>query len=486
MKIVVRGALVGLLLYLSGFSIIQGVDRTVYALDHMRASEEEMRAFIHVYDEVLENYVDINEASPSTLMQGAIFGMLQTLDPYSQFFPPTEYKKFTEQTQGEFGGLGIRIVIAGPNARWLPGWLTVVEPIAGTPSTKCKTTFEGVEYVGLKPDDKIVEIEGESTRGMSLDKAVDKLKGPPGTTVKIHVARKPVDGGDPIHPLEFVIERDTIAVPPIEEDNITMLSDEIAYIWLKDFTSHAHEALEAAIEKLREEGMKALVLDLRDNTGGLLPVAIEICDLFVNSGQTIVSVNSRNDRDDEVYKARRSMFTDVPLAVLVNQNSASASEIVAGCVQDHGRGIIVGPEPGVNTYGKGSVQTVLKLEDGSGLKLTTAYYYTPKEQKIHNHGIEPDAWSDMNPEYWMRLREADKVGFLKPGMLPNQKAEEKKDDKGEITVNELLGQTPGGEKDKDLYDRQLFLAAQLLKMKIAPSGEKERTVADSNRDRKEG
>jgi carboxyl-terminal processing protease len=479
MKIIVRGVLVGTLLYLSGFSIVQGVDRTVYALDHMRASEEEMRAFVHVYDEVLENYVDVEEASPASLMQGAIFGMLQTLDLYSQFFPPTEYKKFTEQTQGEFGGLGIRIVIAGPNARWLPGWLTVVEPIGGTPATKCKTTFEGTEYVGLKPDDKIVEIEGEPTRGMSLDRAVDKLKGPPGTSVKVNVARKPIDGGDPIHPLEFTIERDIIAVPPIEEDNITMISQDIAYVWLKDFTSHAHEALEAAIEQLREEGMKALILDLRDNTGGLLPVAIEICDLFVDSGQTIVSVNSRNDRDDEEYKARRRMFTDVPVAILVNQNSASASEIVAGCIQDHDRGVIVGPEPGVNTYGKGSVQTVLKLEDGSGLKLTTAYYYTPKEQKIHNHGIEPDAWSDLTPEYWMRLREADKVGYLKPGMLPNQVEEVKKDEKGEITVGELLGQTPGEEKDVDLYDKQLFLAAQLLHMKIEPTPKEEKTVADS-------
>ena len=153
MKIIVRGVLVGVLIYLSGFSIIRGVDRTVYALDHMRAAEEEMRALVHVYDEVLENYVDVEEASPVTLMQGAIYGMLRTLDPYSQFFPPAEYKKFTETTQGEFGGLGIRILIAGPNARWLPGWLTVVEPIGGAPATKCKTTFEGKEYVGLKPDD---------------------------------------------------------------------------------------------------------------------------------------------------------------------------------------------------------------------------------------------------------------------------------------------------------------------------------------------
>jgi carboxyl-terminal processing protease len=469
MKTLFRMALVAALLSVSSLSITLGIQRTANALDHMRSGDEEMRTLVHVYDEVLQNYVDIQEATPSNLMEGAIYGMLNTLDPYSQYFPPKEYKKFTEQTQGEFGGLGIRIIFAGPDARWLPGWLTVVEPIKNSPATRCVGKYKDEEIIGLKPDDKIVEIEGESTRSMSIETAVDKLKGRPGTKVKIVVARKPVDGGEPMHPIEFEIERDIISVPPIEETDIRMVSKDIGYIWLKDFTSHAAEAVLESISKLKQEGMRALVLDLRDNTGGLLPVAIDICDLFVDKGLPIVSVDSRNDRDDEMYLSKRDPLTDVPLAILVNQHSASASEIVAGCMQDHDRATIVGPSPGTNTYGKGSVQTVLKLEDGSGLKLTTAYYYTPEKQRIHKHGIEPEAWSDMSVEYWMKLRNNDKVGYLKPEMIPGQneapkEGEENADDP--VTMGELLGQEEPDKEVEDLYDKQLFLAAQLLRVKL--------------------
>ncbi len=470
MKSFFRYFLIGALLFVSSLSLKQGFERTVYAIDHIRSSNEEMRSLVSVYDEVLKNYVDVEEASPANLMQGAIYGMLQTLDPYSQFFPPAEYKKFTEQTQGEFGGLGIRINVAGNNARWLPGWLTVVEPITGTPATRCKgkETVDGEivedskEYVGLQPDDKIVKIAEESTRGMSLEAAVDQLKGTPGTFVTVQIARKPLTG-DPVI-IEFEIERDKISVPPIEPDDIRMVADDIGYIWLKDFTSHAHEAVRDAISHLKGEGMKALVFDLRDNTGGLLPVAIDICEMFVDQGEIVVTVESRNQQESESYKSRRPPLTDVPMVVLVNQHSASASEIVAGCIQDLGRGLIVGPAPGVNTYGKGSVQTVLKLEDGSGLKLTTAYYFTPERQKIHNHGIEPDASSDMSPEEWFQLKLADKIGDLKPGMVKGQLEEEKK--QTDITVSELLGNSADETSTKGLYDKQLFLAMQLLRIKL--------------------
>lgn len=470
MKHFTRYFLVGALLFVSSLSIKQGFERTVYALDHIRTSNEELRSLVSVYDEVLKNYVDVTEATPTNLMQGAIHGMLQTLDPYSQFFPPAEYKKFTEQTQGEFGGLGIRINVAGNNARWLPGWLTVVEPIPNTPATRClgkatidgKVVEDGEQYTGLQPDDKIVKIGEESTRGMSLEAAVDQLKGTPGTFVTVQIARKPLQG-DPII-IEFEIERDKISVPPIEPDDIRMVAEDIGYIWLKDFTSHAHEALRDAIVHLKDQGMKALVFDLRDNTGGLLPVAIDICEMFIGQGQTVVTVESRNKEESESYQSRRPALTDVPLIVLVNQHSASASEIVAGCIQDHSRGLIVGPAPGINTYGKGSVQTVLKLEDGSGLKLTTAYYYTPNRQKIHNHGIEPNASSDMSAEEWFQLKLADKIGELKPGMIKGQ-LEEKKEAEN-ITVQELLGQPTEEGATKDLYDKQLFLALQLLRIQL--------------------
>ncbi|MBK7495395.1 MAG: S41 family peptidase [Candidatus Omnitrophica bacterium] len=460
MKTLSRFVLVSSLLVVCCLSITLGVQKTVYAVDHLRNSDEEMRQLVTVYDEVLKNYVEIKDASPADLMEGAIVGMLQTLDPYSQYFPPAEYKKFNEATQGEFGGLGIRIILARPDARWLPGWLTVVEPIKDTPATRCKATLEGKEFVGLKPDDKIVKIGKDPTRTMSLESAVDKLKGPPGTTVTIQIARKPTEGNPVL--LDFVIERAIITVPPVDDKDIRMIDDDIGYIWLKDFTSHAHEVMEKAISDLKGQGMKALIFDLRDNTGGLLPVAIEICEKFIKKGEEILFVDSRNDQGDETHWSRKEPVTDVPMIVLINQNSASASEIVAGCIQDHKRGLIVGPEPGVTTYGKGSVQTVIKLDDGSGLKLTTALWYTPNRQKIHGHGIKPDAWSDMSVDYWLNLRQAEKVGFLKPKMLRSQHANETEEKNSEVTVEELLGKTSQSDAEKDLYDKQLFFAAQLL------------------------
>jgi carboxyl-terminal processing protease len=469
MKATLRFFLFAALIVTSCLSVTLGVQKTVYALDHLRNSDEEMKKFITIYDEVLKNYVEIKDATPTDLVQGAVFGMLQTLDPYSQYFPPEEYKKFNEQTQGEFGGLGIRIILAKPDARWLPGWLTVVEPIKNAPATRCKATLNGKEYLGLKPDDKIVKIGADSTRIMSLESAVDKLKGPPGTTATITIARKVPDGNPVL--LDFQIERAIITVPPIEEDDVVMIDDDIGYLWLKDFTSHAAENLAASINKLKSQGMKALVFDLRDNTGGLLPQAIEICEMFIKRGDVVLFVDSRNDRDDETYYSRKDPATDVPMTVLVNQNSASASEIVAGCIQDHHRGLIVGPEPGVPTYGKGSVQTVIKLEDSSGLKLTTALWFTPDRQKIHKHGIKPNAWADMSYEYWLNLRQADKVAYLKPGMLSSQHTAQPVVKDSEVTPEELLGKAGDKDAEKDLYDKQLFLAAQLLHTELEARAE---------------
>jgi carboxyl-terminal processing protease len=467
MKFVVRYMLVLMLVSVCAFSITLGIQKTVWAIDNLRVEDEEMRKLVTVYHEIMSNYVEIKEASPTTLMEGAVYGMLQTLDPYSQYFPPTEYKKFTEQTQGEFAGIGIRINISRREARWLPGWLTVVEPIKGTPATKCKALLEGKEIIGLKPDDKIVKIADESTRNMSLETAVGKLKGPPGSTVTVQIARKPTDDGLP-QLLDFNMERAHIAVPPIEEDDIKMIDDKIGYIWLKDFTSHAHEALYETITNLKAQGMQGLVLDLRDNTGGLLEVAIKICEMFINKGEIVLEVKSRHGKDDETYYSRSEPIYSAPMTVLVNQNSASASEIVAGCLQDHHRALLVGPAPEVNTYGKGSVQTVIKFDDGSGLKLTTAQWFTPNHQKIHNQGIKPNAWSDMSFDYWLRLREAEKVGYLKPKMLPGQKEDEKEKahENSPVTMEELLGATAESADLKDLYDRQLFFAAQLLHLQI--------------------
>ena len=447
-----------LLIVLVGLGM--GVQRTVMAIDDFDEGMRKIKLLASVLAKIQEQYVDEDKVNTEDLINGAIHGMLATLDRYSVYMEPTEAKEFNDQTQGQFGGLGIQIDV-------VDGWLTVIEPLPGTPAAEA----------GLTSSDRIVEIEGESTKGITIYGAIKKLKGEPGTQVTLTVARQ---GETEL--FKRTVTRAIINTKAVEDDEIRMLDDHIGYVRLRDFTRDAGEELEEGIRNLQNQGMDALIVDLRDNVGGLLDVAVKICDLFVDKGEVIVS--HRKNRSDynepRVYRAQREPIGNFLVAVLVNEFSASASEIVAGCIQDLGRGVIVGPA-GHRTFGKGSVQTLIEASElqGGALKLTTAKYYTPSGRSISDdNGLLPDVFAQVDDEQRLAIRRAGKVGVLPQnisGDKPNEvKIEELTDETesgddapaGPITVDEVFNPHEDAETElanDALYDVELFTAYQCLK-----------------------
>ncbi len=322
---------------------------------------EKLKIFGDVLSAVQSSYVE--EPDMDKIVEGAIKGMLQTLDPHSSYLTPEMLKQVEVETKGVFGGLGIEIGIKD-------GILTIIAPIEDTPAFRA----------GLKAGDKIVKIENESTKDMSVMDAVKRLRGEPGTKVTIWIARE----GFP-EPRSFTITRDIIKIRSVKTKD---LGDGIAYVKLLQFQQDSDGELEKAIqERLKgKEGLRGLVLDLRNNPGGLLDQAVRVADKFLDSG-LIVYTDGRIEAQKFQYSAHREgTYTGFPIVVLVNAGSASASEIVAGALQDRGRAVVLGTQ----TFGKGSVQTILPLEDGSALRLTTARYFTPNGHSIQAKGIEPD------------------------------------------------------------------------------------------------
>ncbi|MFH1889055.1 MAG: S41 family peptidase [Candidatus Omnitrophota bacterium] len=310
---------------------------------------------------IKSEYVD--ESEPRSLIYGALKGMLSSLDPHSQFMDPDTYNELKVDTEGKFGGLGIEITIAD-------GLLTVVTPIEDTPAWKA----------GLKPNDRIVKINGELTRDMTLTEAVKRLRGNPGEAVNITILRESEK-----KILDFKIVRDIIKVNKIKETKI--LQDKIGYIRLAEFGESSAKDMNAALESLKQQGMDALILDLRNNPGGLLDAAVRITGKFLDKDKLIVYTKGRKPNQSlKFYSEEKHPFTDMPMAVLINEGSASGSEIMAGAFQDHKRAIILGTK----SFGKGSVQTIVPLSDGSALRLTTSRYFTPSGRQIHEKGIVPD------------------------------------------------------------------------------------------------
>jgi len=310
---------------------------------------------------IQEDYAD--EVKPKDLIYGALKGMLSSLDPHSQFMDPDTYNELKVDTEGKFGGLGIEITIKD-------GLLTVMTPIEDTPAWK----------VGIKTGDRIVKINGELTRDITLIEAVKKLRGKPQTEVNITVLREKEK-----KLLEFKITRDIIKIKSVKEAKI--LEEGIGYIRLIEFREDTSRDFDAALENLKKEGMTACILDLRNNPGGILDAAVAVAGKFIEKGKLIVSTKGRKTNQNMELLARQANpYLDIPLVILVNDGSASGSEIVAGCLQDYKRAIILG----TNTFGKGSVQTVIPLSDGSALRLTTSKYFTPLGRVIHNKGIKPD------------------------------------------------------------------------------------------------
>lgn len=323
----------------------------------------QVELFSYALTVIQSEYVE--EKTPKDLIYGSLKGMLSSLDTHSQFMDPEEYNELKSETSGKFGGLGIEISIRD-------GLLTVITPIEGTPAWE----------IGLMAGDRIVKIEDELTKDITLSDAVKKLRGEPGTEVNITVLRE-----EEFKILEFKITREIIEVQDVKYPQI--LDDQIAYIRLAEFRENSAKSFKEALKKLKKEGADSLIIDLRNNPGGLLSVAIEATEMFLPKGTPIVSTQGRRasqNMETVSQGSDKEKFLDWPIVVLINEGSASGSEILAGALKDNNRAIILGRQ----SFGKGSVQSVLPLPDGSGLRLTTSKYLTPSGISIHGTGITPD------------------------------------------------------------------------------------------------
>jgi carboxyl-terminal processing protease len=339
------------------------------------ATYEQLKLFTEVLSIVQNQYVD--EVPPKDLIYSAIKGTLRGLDAHSSFLDPDSYKEMQVETSGSFGGLGIEITLRDD-------MLTVVSPIEGTPAYRA----------GLQTGDRIVKIDGLVTKDMQLPDAVKRMRGRPGTKVTISVVR---EGWT--EPKDFEITREQIRVQSVRSHD---LGGGVAYVKLRQFQEQSPGDLAAALDRSSKAGMKALILDLRNNPGGLLTAAVEVTEEFIDDGKLVVYTEGRVRNQNMRFSAHaKKSYPALPMVVLVNQGSASASEIVAGALQDWGRAIVVGSQ----TFGKGSVQTIIPLSDGSGLRLTTAKYFTPKGRSIHGKGITPDIVVEIPKETAAAARE---------------------------------------------------------------------------------
>jgi carboxyl-terminal processing protease len=330
-----------------------------------RKKKDELYKQVELFSDALTiiqtDYVD--EAKPKDLIYGALKGMLSSLDPHSQFMDPDAYNELRVDTEGKFGGLGIEITMND-------GLLTIVTPIEDTPAWKA----------GIKANDRIVKINNQLTRDMTISDAVKLMRGEPGETVNLSILRESEK-----KLLDFKIVRDIIKINDIKESRI--IDEGIGYIRLVEFREDTMRYFNVALEKLTKAGMSSLILDLRNNPGGLLDTAVEVCEKFIEKGKMVTYTKGRKpDQNMEFISGSIHPITNLPMVVLINEGSASGSEIVAGCLKDYKRAIIVGKK----SFGKGSVQTVLPLADGSALRLTVSRYFTPSGKVIHGNGVIPD------------------------------------------------------------------------------------------------
>lgn len=365
---------------------------SVHAADEK--TYQSLKLFADVLEELKNNYVD--EVKPEELVHNAIKGMVGNLDPHSSFMPPDAFDELQDDTKGEFSGIGIVITMKD-------GILTVVSPIEGTPAYEA----------GITAGDIIVKIDDASTKDMAMWEAVKKMRGPRYEEVKITIIREGASA-----PLVFTVKRDLI---PMTSVRSAMPAPGFGYLRITNFRMNT---LDDVIEQLsdlekQENGLKGLIIDLRDNPGGLLDQAIRISDLFINEG-TIVSIKGRIEKNNQVFKANPNFpERNYPIVTLINGGSASASEIVAGALKDNSRSLILG----TTSFGKGSVQTVQPLDEGFGLKYTIARYYTPSGHSIQAKGIEPDIPVEPgtveevpkdNSDFELMLKEKDLKNSLKP------------------------------------------------------------------------
>lgn len=413
---------------LSKFEVIETVDA------YEGEAYKRIKTFVEVMSLVKQNYVE--EVDDKDLVYGAIRGMLSSLDPHSSFMTPDSYHEMQIETKGEFGGLGIQIGMKD-------NLLTVISPIDDTPA------FEA----GIKAGDIIIKIDQEPTKDLTLTEAVSKLRGEKGTSVTITIVRTDLE-----KPIDINIIRDIIKTKSVKHK---IIDNEIGYVRLLQFQEQSAADLEKALVEIsKTDGITGLILDLRNNPGGLLNSAVDISSKFLPANKLVVYIKGRSGNKTEYKTKNGNKPYSYPMIVLVNEGSASASEIVAGALQDWGRAVILGTK----TFGKGSVQTVMELNDGSGLRLTTARYYTPKDRSIQSTGIEPDiAVKSENVTSHPVVREKDLARHLENDSLKKAKdAEDKKDEaKDNAVVEEKENEAVA--KDENAEDIQLQRAVDLLK-----------------------
>jgi carboxyl-terminal processing protease len=403
---------------------------------------EELKVFSDVIELIEREYVD--EVDTKELIQKAIQGMVQSLDPHSSLLPLEAYEDLQIDTKGKFTGIGIHITMQD-------GFVTVISPIEDTPAYKA----------GIKARDRIIKVDGESAK--DLREAVKMMRGPKGTPVVVTILREGVK-----KPLEFELIRDVI---PIQSVKSIKLEPGYGYIRLSNFTGTTTNELEQALEKLENSDgpLKGLILDLRNNGGGLLNQSIKVADLFLDEGK-ILSIKGRNKKNTKVFKASASSIVrDYPLVVLINGGSASASEIVAGALQDHKRALILG----TTSFGKGSVQTVETLRDGAGLKLTIARYYTPNDRSIQAKGIKPDIYLKLrrlDPDEISKkdeglLKEKDLENHLEaePGKEKQQDGEEKEKSEQKDRMKEAELRIGPLTVESLKFDNQVMRALEMLR-----------------------
>ena len=397
-----------------------------YSSEESQLPLQDLRNFTEIFDRIRSAYVE--PVDDKTLLQFAIDGMLSNLDPHSDYLLPEDFSELQEHTTGKFGGLGIEVGIE-------EGLIKVVTPIDDTPAEKA----------GIEAGDFIISLDGEPVREMSLTDAIDKMRGEPGTDIEMSIRRK---GEQEL--LKFVLTRAVIKVASVRSES---LGDGIGYLRITQFQDKSGAELVKAIQKLQDktkeslQPLNGLVLDLRNNPGGVLDAAVEVSDAFLNSG-LIVYTEGRITESDFRYSATQTTIAeDIPLIVLINGGSASASEIVAGALQDHKRALIVGTP----SFGKGSVQSVLPIGGNKAIKLTTARYFTPKGRSIQAQGIQPDVYveqSEVTTYEQSYYKESDLPGHLSNGESTTRKEE-------------------GGEKQISAHllskDFQLYQAFTLLK-----------------------
>ena len=401
------------------FSMIE-----VKAQNNRQETYKQLNLFGDVFQRVQEQYVE--EITDKELIESAISGMLQSLDPHSSYLSPESYKDMQVKTKGAFGGLGIEITMED-------GFVKVVSPIDDTPAANA----------GMKSGDLIIGIDGESIKGLTINAAVSKLRGPVKSKVTITVVREDKD------PFEIEIIRDIIKIRSVKHEII----NNIGYVRLTTFSDTTTSGMEKSVKEIKKElgdKFQGLILDLRNNPGGLLNQSISVTDSFLNQGEIVSTQGRKSDDTSRIFAKKGDIIDGKPLIVLINSGSASASEIVAGALKDHARAIIVG----TRSFGKGSVQSIIPLAGNGAMRLTTARYYTPSGVSIQAKGIEPDikveaGITELKKEKIENRREENLRGAL-----------DKKDNKTKAKENEKPKISP---VEKLLQDNQISRGVDLIK-----------------------